>query len=82
MAKPSTVTEPPKPLNSGALLAASQACCRYRPKPVKSFRQDHENQQILALPRIGKNQEVEEQDGAAEQRQHDRRDDREVIGGV
>src|SRR5207244_6115250 len=41
----------------------------------------HENQQQLALPRVRENQEIEQQHGAAKQRKHQRRDDREVIGG-
>ncbi len=34
IAKPSTVTEPPKPEKSGRPLDASQADCLYNPKPA------------------------------------------------
>jgi hypothetical protein len=52
-----------------------------QPEAGEGFRQRHENHQPLALARVGKNEEVEQQDGAAEQRQHHGRDDGEVVGG-
>ena len=79
MAKPSTVTEPPKPLSSGALMDGSHDLLAVEAEASEEFGQHDEDQQEFALPGVGEDQEIEEQDGAGEQRQHDGRDDREVI---
>ena len=78
MEKPSMTSEPWKAWSRAVgrqvRLLVPQA------EPGKPFAEDQEKQQILALPRIGENHKIEQQDGASEQGQHHRRDEDEVIG--
>src|SRR3954465_14787072 len=90
MPKPSPRPQPWKPQTRGRPGDRGGALVGERvsgpPKAVagEPFREDDEEEQALALPRVGEPEErdhVKQKDGAPEQRQHERRDDREVVAG-
>src|SRR5690242_15448108 len=52
-----------------------------QPETGEPFRQHDEQQQPFSLPQVAEDEEIEEQNSAPKQRQHQRRNDRKVIGG-